>query len=232
MVQEYEENLLKFLVQDRTAKKYIGEIESTVFGTADYQIVYELLEAYYKEFKAQPEKANLLQYFSDKSEEQNLNAEVKKHLEKTIRQMFEPMDAESGQIRSTLVEFCQRRMAKDLIKDFAPKINKANTGDFSHFLAQVGKIHRLKENLEENDANRGEFLLLDHRSGTQEVQEATPTYLKALNRMTAAGGFYTPQLIIFIHVSNAIFPSVWVLCDIYFVFVFIAEFVHRLSLML
>ncbi len=193
---EYQEDILRFLVQSKDGKKFIPIIDEAAFDISEHQIVYDLILKYTEKYSTVPKKAGLLQFFDKQVEKVKINKEVYNEIDKTIRLCYDPFEGDTAQIRESLIEHAQYKKAKKMIQDFGPKL-KDGVEVFKKMEREMLQITKMAENFDVLNQERGGFVLKDHGRDKASIVHGEPTYLKSLNKMTAAGGFYSPQLIIF-----------------------------------
>lgn len=85
---------------------------------------------------------------------------------------------------------------RDLFVSEAGNIKTATSDDIKEISRKVAKIVQVAEGDEEEENNKGSFALADFDLSRKTIITGTPTYLKALNRMTSTKGFYSPQLVV------------------------------------
>lgn len=197
MTIEFQENVLRFLCTDKQGKGYLKLLDSSVFELAQHQLVFELLEKYLEEYKTLPKNSpNLVEFFTIETKKQKLPEEVYSEIVKSIKKVYDPYDNDVEIVKDSIVRFSQYKQTKLMFEEFAPKINE---GPEVLEMMQQRMRHILNIGKEAHQAaNRGGLLLAEHslQKGFK-ITPGMPTFLKKLNKMTSAGGFYSPQLIIF-----------------------------------
>ncbi len=193
---EFQEDILRFLVQVKEGRKFIPIIDESTFDIAEYQIVYDLILRYTEKYNVVPKKSSLLQFFDKQSSKVKINKEVYNEIDKGIRMCYDPFQGDSAQIRESLIEHAQYKKAKKMIQEYGPKL-KDGVEVFKKMEREMLQITKMGEDFEAVDQVRGGFVLKDHGKDRFSLTHGEPTYLKSLNSMTAAKGFYSPQLIIF-----------------------------------
>lgn len=196
MKADFQDELLRFLVQTKEAKKFFDLIDSDIFDLQERQIMFDLVKAYLTEYKTLPSKVGLDEFFDKEANKKNLSKEIYNKLSTTIADMFAPIQTNTQQIRDALLEFYQQKLAKQFIKEYAAQVKVGDKELFSAMERQMRRIAKVGETELDEEKNRGEFLIKDHTIGHYSITEGKPTYLKGLNHMTSVKGFYAPQLVI------------------------------------
>lgn len=198
---EFQEDLIKFLVQNKEAKKYIEILEPDVFDLDNYKFVFSLLKGFFKKYKSLPSKGNLLEYFDRELKEAKYKGEdltdTAKLVENTIRDIFIPLTANVQQIREIIIEEYQLKLMKNLLIENAGKLKTANADIVKDVFKQVSDIKKLGDYDLNEEENHGLFALADFGLSRKRQLNPSPTYLDGLNALTSVRGFYAPQLIIF-----------------------------------
>ena len=99
-------------------------------------------------------------------------------------------------IKDIIVEEYQKKLVKDLIVAEAGNLKNATSQTIKDLHRKLSSIVKVAENDLNEEANKGRFALSEFSLGSKTVITGTPTYLRALNKMTSTKGFYSPQLII------------------------------------
>lgn len=193
---EFQDEVLRFLVQSKEAKKMFEFLESDFFDLQERQIIFELAKSYLKKFNSVPSLAGLTEFFDQEAKRTAIGKDVYNKLEAVIREMFDPIETNTQQIRDSLMDYYQRKLAKEFIKEFSPQVKTGDKELFSQMQRTMNRINSIGETELDDEKNRGDFLLKDHKVGNYSVIEGEPTFLKGLNKMTSVKGFYSPQLII------------------------------------
>lgn len=196
---EFQEDLLKFLVQKSESKKYIQILEADVFELDTHYTVFGLLKNFVQKYNSLPSLGNLLEHFDrelkQKSKNQNFE-DIVPQIEATIREAFAPFKGNSDQIKEVIIEEYQKKLLKDLFVAEAGNIKTATSDTIKEIQRKITKIVSVAEGDDEDANNKGTFALADFATAKKTIINGTPTYLRALNRMTSTKGFYSPQLVI------------------------------------
>src|SRR5688572_14536392 len=87
-------------------------------------------------------------------------------------------------------------MGKKMLKEYSPKM-KEGPETFKQMFRVMRKIVELDDAKLQEQEKKTHFLFRDHEYDRFETTTGAPTKFAGLNKMTAAGGFYPPQLVIF-----------------------------------
>ncbi len=198
---EFQEDLLKFLVQKPEAKKYIEILDGELFDLDTHFTVFGLLKGFITKYRSQPSLGNMLEYFdrelkSKQSKGENLG-DVYSEVEETVRNAYEPFRANADQIREVVLEEYQVKLLTTFWVKEAGNIKSATSDSIKDLHKKLTEIKRIGEtDLEEEDENRGRFALSQFEKGQKSLVDGAPTYLRALNDLTSTKGFYSPQLVV------------------------------------
>lgn len=195
MTIDFQWELFKFILQNKEGRKYLPLLDNTIFDLPEHQLAFDLLQKYHDKYATVPSRANLLEYFDRASKKANIKKEVYERVDETIRKLYKPFESDTKQIKDSIIEFAQYKKTKKMFQEYSGKIQDGDEV-FREIHKEMNKIIRLSEQTEEADNNRGGMLLRDNTRTRAQKIEGHPTYLNSLNKMTAAGGFYSPQLVI------------------------------------
>ena len=191
----FQQDLLRYLVQQPDGKKYIEHLTDDLFSLVEFQLALQILQQYYKRYKSLPShsiaSAYLKEVFRENSE---ITGEIKKDLKEVFEDMFVPLAKdELIYLKDHLSANVQDALISNLAADHAEgKITN------EQFFLRSQKIYtNLSEEQEDFFADGG-FLIADRHKHDDDMIEGHPFFLEDVNLLTAAGGFYSPQLIIFL----------------------------------
>lgn len=200
MTVEFQEQLLKYLFQHEEAKIYTEYLDSTVFDTPTWIILYDMWADYIKKYKVVPSKPNFIEYY-DRVYQKNrtkISDAVNKELRNCITAAYLQLQGDIIFIKEMIVDYAQKKKTKQLFKKYSDKVNEGDASIFEEIQNQMAKIVRLGTDSDEAERNRGGFLLRELDTHVDESVIGEPTFLRSLNKMTASGGFYSPQHIVFL----------------------------------
>lgn len=195
---EFQTDLLRFLAQAKDGRKYISALDSEFFDLNEQATVFSLLKDFDKKYGGAPSLGNMLEYFDKQilHQKQPVSNAVYKLIEDTIRDVFKPFKANAEHIRDQILEQYQITLMKNLFKENAKELKNGDRELVNKLHREITRIKSIGDHTEDDENNRGQFLIADHKSGDYKIVEGAPTYLDSLNKMTSTGGFYSPQLII------------------------------------
>lgn len=200
MIAEFQDSLLKYLFQDKAAKKYKDYLDKSVFDIPTMQIVFDFWQDYVTKYNSIPPKANFLEYVDRlvKRSKGAVTHEVYNEILNTIAGVYAASTDEYDFTREIIIDFAKKKGMRNLFTSNADKIKNATAADLDNMYNQMRHIVQIGSDSEEIEKNRGGFLFRDGgRYNGSAVSYGHPTFLQGLNRMTAAGGFYSPQHILF-----------------------------------
>lgn len=195
MTVKFQRKVLRFLYRAEN-KRYVHLVDDKCFDTAELKLGYEVLRAYVKEFGAVPDAISAVEYFHRSAEEKQMDPNVQTRMAAYIEGMYERRDEDTGLVVKTILDYAARKKGSELIKTWLPKMKEGGLDTMKQFAGEVSKVSRLDQTILELESNKGGFLLADHAKEVNLVVQGHPTFLKGWNRMTAAGGFKTPELVI------------------------------------
>lgn len=199
---EFQEDLLKFLLQFKEAKDYVIILDSDVFDLDTYRFIFSTLKDFVKEYKSIPSKGNLLEHFDREIKKSKFKGEdlgeIAEALEEMIKDLYIPFTGNIQQIKDIIIEEYQLKRLRELFIEKSSKLNGDTEDIVNQVFKEVSDIKQLAENDLNEQANKGYFALADYGTRSKKRLDVVPTYLHGLNRLTGTGGFYAPQLNIFI----------------------------------
>ncbi len=196
---EFQKDILKFLAQRKQAKSYLKTIEADLFSDNYDYLAYCIIKGFYDTYGTQPTETEALTLLDReaKTKKKELSTEVVNHIEKSIKEAFKPYKGTDELIKDTLIEQYQIKLTKELFRDKASSLKEADSKTIQEIYREISRIQKLSEKGdEEKEQNRGSFLFKDFEVGNYSTVEGVPTFLKSLNKMTAKGGFASPELIV------------------------------------
>jgi len=195
---DFQTDILKWLCQNPTSKKYISMLEADLFDLDTQYTVFQILQSFTKKYSSQPNEASMLEYFDRQAKENStqISPEVFKAIEDAIREAYTRFTGNGEFIRETIIQKYQIKLTKKLVTDSVTDLKDEKEGVIMDLYHKMSKIKQLEDS-EEDENNKGKFALAEFTKGRRSVEEGHATFLRALNRMTSTHGFYSPQLIIF-----------------------------------
>lgn len=194
MTTDYQMSLLCYLVQFPDGVTYINDLEEELFDLLEYKLALQVIKKYYKLYGAVPSKVNAQQFLEEiLSETPNVTEEITRDLREVVEDMYFPLPAgDKTKIQDTLILEVQQKNIESTFMDYAA--GKIST---NQVFTKINKLSSLVRSVGEEAHTDGGFLVEDREKHYNEQVQGHPTFLHDLNMMTAAKGFYAPQLIIF-----------------------------------
>ena len=138
---------------------------------------------------------NTVMRLGDNTVQADIGKDIKDKIVETIREAYEPFKGNGDFIREVIIEQYQMKLMKKVFTENVLDLKKGDSDVIKKVFLEVQKIKKLGEH-DDEEQNKGRFALAEFKKGERSVIDATPTYLKSLNKMTATRGFYSPQFII------------------------------------
>lgn len=198
MTLDFQKQLLQYLVQIREGRKFVGLLTSDVFDLPQHQVLLEALSNYIEKYGIQPSKPNFTEYIDrELTKSGDFPEDVYSSIEKELKFIYTPFKADTEMIKDVLVEEIQRKLTKALLVEAASKVKTGDSEYFDTLMYQMSKIVNLAKELEDEVHEKGSFLVEDYTGHLGTVVDGHATFIKGVNAMTAAKGFHSPQLVIF-----------------------------------
>lgn len=201
MTTAFQSALLGYLFQIPEAKQCIDWLDASVFNIPTYQLVYELWHGYVTKYNSLPPKPAFLE-FTDREVRKSKSDMVHKvysGILDVVAIAYTPIDPRYDFTIDIVTEFARRRGVKNFLTNNAAKVSEATVEDLDEMFNQFRRVVNIGTTDRESSRNRGGLLFRDGGGNDlHEVMMGHPTFLQGLNKMTAAGGFYAPQHILFV----------------------------------
>lgn len=193
MTADYALMLLQYLVQCPQGETYLNDLNEDLFDLIEDKLSLQVLKKYYKQYKSLPSKATGQQFVEEQIQG---TPDLTEDIIQGLRNNFEDMycsipEGDIQKIEDTIVLEIQQKSLRDTFMDFA-----ANKLSINQVFTRIDKLSSLVKTAGITANEDGGFLVEDRYKHTDERVQGWPTFLEDLNRMTAAGGFYSPQLIV------------------------------------
>ena len=194
MTLDYQLNMLGFLVQHNEGVKYIDDLSEDIFDLLEHKLCLQLLKKYKKLYNVLPGKVTAMQYLEEQMDDtRDVSAEVSKLLRETMEDIFYPIaECDKVKIHDTIILEVQEKQIDSAFMDHA-----AGKLSVTQVLTKINKLSGMVKSVGYDEHSKGGFLIADRDKHLDERIHGEPTFLYDLNHMTAAGGFYSPQLIVF-----------------------------------
>ncbi len=197
----FQGSLLGYLFRDKTAIRYKDQLDSSLFDIPTHQTVFDEWHRYVSKYNSIPNKANFLEFVDREAKRtKGLTQEVYAEILNTIAVVYSKQhDDEYEFTRDVIIEYAQKKRFRNLFTSKASLLATATEKEFEQIYTEVRKIESIGKDLGNDAKNRGGFLFADGDTNNNLITaDGHQTFLHALNRMTAAGGFYSPQHILLV----------------------------------
>lgn len=192
---KFQRKVLRFLCRPEN-KRYVELYHEECFDAPELKLGFEVLRAYIKDFGSTPDAISAVEYLHGTAAVRMMKPEVQAEMAAHLETLFEARDEDVGLVMKTILDYAARKRTSELVKKSILKIKDGGIDEVKRLHGELGKIAQLDQRMLELETGRGGFLLADHLRSINEIQEGRPCFLKKINRMTAAGGFKSPELII------------------------------------
>jgi hypothetical protein len=194
MIIEYQQSMLGFIVQSAEGGKYIDDLSEEIFDLLEHKLCLQLLKRFKKTYGILPGKVSALQFVDEQiNETRDLSLEVAKNLRETMEDIYYPLE-EGDRLKvhdSIILEIQQKQIDNTFMDHASGKLSVAQV------LTKINKLSGMVKSVGYDTHADGGFLIKDREKHYGEQIQGNPTFIHDLNALTAAGGFYAPQLIIF-----------------------------------
>jgi replicative DNA helicase len=202
MTGEFQEEVLRYLMQDKAAKRYITQMDNECFENPQDKVLFDLLQGYVTKFSVQPTRVSMQEWFRTHTGKADIAPDVERALSRRIDKLYNPITHETQLVKHSIIEYAQRLQTKALFLDNVDKVKEGDAEFFKTIHRKMSKIISLDKD-DEDEKNKGGFLLKDFENWELKLEQGHPTDFQALNGMTAAGGFLCPQLVILMGAPKA-----------------------------
>lgn len=193
MTEAFQLGLLSYLVQSSIGTSYIEAVNDDTFDILEFKLTSQLLKRYHHLHQRLPGELEASAFLE---ETLSTNAEIPANVAKDLREVFEdlyvPLNKKDfDYIEDQLIINLQDKQIEAVTSRFAK-------GEISNkeFFDKLAPISALALPGEEGIFDDSGFLIADRDNHSDEQIEGEPTFLHDINKLTAAGGFYSPQLIV------------------------------------
>jgi DnaB-like helicase C terminal domain len=193
MTTDYAFSLLCYLVQFPEGANYIAELEEDVFDLVEDKLTLQVLKKYYKLYQAVPSQTVAQQFLEEQiAQTTDLTREVAEALRLNFQDIYIPLpEGDKQNLQDTIILSIQEKNLEKTFMDFA-----ANKISVNQVFTKLDRLSSLVKN-PVSEFEDGGFLVQDRYKHLNDEIIGNPTFLHGLNTLTAAGGFYSPQLVIF-----------------------------------
>ena len=192
MTTEFQKNLLTYLLQTPESSQFFPSIDSTIFDLATHKIAFDILSSYYKQYGRLPTASIAEQLLVQELQD---TAELPEGLTEELIGLFsdfrkELTEADYEFVRDNFVKLVQEKRSEEYIMKYGD--DKMSLDQLTSKLGSLSMIDKQAEGMPLDN-----LLIQDRIHHDDDDIEGAPTFLHDLNALTSAGGFYSPQLIIF-----------------------------------
>jgi len=193
---EFQYDLLKYLTRAKDMKIYVKILDSSIFGLSEHQFIFSLIQSYQATYFVTPKKNSLKQFFISSVKDKQVDDQTIEYMSGLIDGLY--MDCESNDefLKETVIDFAKRQMVRAVMLEYADKINDMADSDYVSLLSKLKKISDLGR--ESESLVPGRYLFKDFTLDRAVTVAGVPFFLKGVNQLTAARGFHTPQVVIFL----------------------------------
>lgn len=195
MTIDYQQSLLSFLVQSSEGIKYVDDLSEELFDLVEHSACLQILKKYKKQYGLLPGKLAAIQFAEEQIKNTpNISEQLAKDIREVVEDIFFPLsDGDKVNIQDTIILEVQSKYIEDSYMDFA-----AGKLSPTQVLMKMDKLGSLvKSTSEVNTHASAGFIVAERDKHYEEQVEGNPIFLHDMNTMTAARGFYSPQLIVF-----------------------------------
>jgi hypothetical protein len=194
MTIEYQSAILQYLVQSSEGLQYIDDLPEELFDLLEHKVCLQVLKRYKKTYNILPGKLAAIQYMEEQIKEtREISAEVATSLREVTEDIFFPLaEGDKLKLQDTIVLEVQQKQIDTAFMDHA-----SGKLSVSQVLVKMNKLSGMVKTAKYDSHADGGFLVEDREKHFEDQPVGIPTFLHDLNDLTAAGGFYSPQLIIF-----------------------------------
>lgn len=178
-------------------RKYVELVDEGCFDTPELKLGYEVIRAYVKEFGEVPDVVNAVEYLAQTPAVQRMRPDVQQEMIAYVERVFSNRVAkEDGLVLKSITDYAARKRSIEIVKKNMDKIKEGGLAEVKKLYAEIGKVATIDRSLLELESGHGGFLIDDHYRKVIEIMPGAPCFLKQVNRLTAAGGFKSPELVI------------------------------------
>lgn len=196
MTSSFQDALLKFLFQYKEAKAFKDYLDDSLFDVPQAKFLYSVWEDYVTRYNNIPVKAAFIE-FTDKElkrSKQVLKEDKHTEVRNSIAQAYTPSELDIEFTADVIIEFARRKGIRNVFTTKADKIKHASVDDLDAIGQEVNRVLRIGRDSVDDVKRRGGRMVKDYSNQSDELLSVGhPTFLRSINSMTSAGGFYPPQ---------------------------------------
>lgn len=200
MTVDFQLSLLSYFVQSPEGGRYISELDDSLFDLEEDKLTFQILQKYYKLYQAVPSRTVAEQFMQELIDQTpNISKDTVANLKANFQDVYIPLpEGDKQKIEDNIILEIQEKQTEKTFLDYA-----AGKSSINQVFTKMNKLASLVKSAGSADHEDGGFLVQDRYKHFDEQVEGNPTFLHGLNALTAAGGFYSPQLIIFMSSPKA-----------------------------
>jgi KaiC/GvpD/RAD55 family RecA-like ATPase len=194
MTTDYQMSLLCYLVQFPDGASYINDLDEELFDLLEFKLTIQTLKKYKKLYGVLPGKVSAQQYLEEQiAETPDLTGDVARDLREVFEDLYVPLPInDKVKLQDTLILEVQQKNIETSFLDFA-----AGKLSVNQVFTKINKLSSMVKTVGYDSHADGGFLVADREKHYDEQVQGKPTFIHDLNMLTAARGFYAPQLVIF-----------------------------------
>lgn len=194
MTTDYQMSLLCYLVQFPDGVSYIDDLNEELFDLLEFKLTLQTLKKYHKLYGTLPGKVSAQQFLEEQiTETSDLSSDVARDLREVFEDLYYPLPINDKlKLQDTLILEVQQKNIETSFMDFA-----AGKLSVNQVFTKINKLSSLVKTAGYDTHADGGFLVADREKHYDEQVQGHPTFINDLNALTAAKGFYSPQLIVF-----------------------------------
>lgn len=198
MTIEFQLNVLKYLIQTKECSKYIEMLDDKLFDLENDKLIFSFIKKYVEKFGVIPSQTNFIEYVIRLLPKlKRINKDKQDEILNRIKECYIHLQSDVVMIKEDIIEYAKRKKIKNLFRDNIEKINDGDDGLFRKLSTEISQISAIGNDVDEG-ITKGPFVLDQFTLQRFKDVEGNPTWIKGLNKMTSARGFYSPQLIVFL----------------------------------
>jgi len=195
MTSDYKLLVLQYLVQCPQGEVYLNDLDENFFDLVEDKLTIQILRKYFKLYRSLPSKVTAQQFLEEQIQATpDLTEDMIQGLRINFEDIYIPIpEGDLKKVEDTIIVEIQQKSLQDTFMDYA-----AQRLSINQVFAKVDKLSSLIKSAGVTSHEDGGFLIEDRYKHKDEQVQGLPTFLEDFNSMTAAGGFYPPQLVIFL----------------------------------
>ena len=191
MTIDFQTNILKYLLQTPNGGQYFQYLDSSLFDLVVHSIAFDTLHKYFKQYGDVPTPTTAEKLLEDDIKATDgLSEELSTELRAIFSNFHEPINPKDREyIEDVLILTIQGQQTDKYIMSYGDK-----KLSLDQLTSKLGQLNTMKQH---KAVDADGLLMADRRLHADDLADGAPTFLDELNRLTTAGGFHTPQLVIF-----------------------------------